>query len=341
MSVNIKRVAEMAGVSVATISRVLNHPEKVLPETRQRVLEIMREQNYTPNWFARGLNRARTHTIALVVPNIESNTCQKIISGIETVAYNKESSVFLCNTRNDPGATLTYLKMMLSRRVDGIILVSPVPESESRRMLADTSVPSVHVGKVAPGGNEANCYLDYEEGLGRLADHLMGLGHRTIDLLCHNPGNYESLSLEEGFCRARGERGFAGVVHRAETTIQGGYLAARKLIEHGKLPQALITASHEQAFGVMKAARDLAVPVPERLALAAMTDSDLCSIVAPALTSLEQPALRLGMVAARMLFDRIETGELLPDVPRTLILQSTIKIRRSCGNTKYIYEARD
>ena len=98
---NIRKVAEMAGVSVATISRVLNHPEQVLPETRDHVLAVMKEQNYTPNWFARGLNLGITKTIALLVPEIESETQQRIISGIETVARNKGYAVFFCNTHGD------------------------------------------------------------------------------------------------------------------------------------------------------------------------------------------------------------------------------------------------
>ncbi|SIQ94178.1 transcriptional regulator, LacI family [Alkalispirochaeta americana] len=341
MGVNIKGIAEMAGVSVATISRVLNHPEKVLPETRQRVLEIMREQDYTPNWFARGLNRARTHTIALVVPNIENSTCQKIISGIETVAYNKQSTVFLCNTRNDPEALCSYLKMMLSRRVDGIILVTPLLKAEAEQMLSDPSVPSVYVGKYPVRGRETICYLDYEEGVGRLADHLTGLGHHSIDLLRDTVRNYETDSMEEGFHEARDKYGFTGVVHEAENTIQGGYIAARKILTRGELPDALITASHDQAFGVIKAAHDLDISIPGKLALSAMTNSDMCSIVSPGLTSLEQPALRLGMVAARMLFDRIENEEFALDVPQKVILQSTLKIRASCGNTKHIYEIHD
>ena len=331
----------MAGVSVATISRVLNHPERVLPETRSRVLEVMREQNYTPNWFARGLNRAKTNTIALLVPNIEYGTYQKIISGIETVAYNKENAVFLCNTRNNADAEHSYLNMVLSRRVDGIVLVSSLLDDSHVQLLAETTIPLIHIGKrrIRDGGTV--CYLDYERDVSRLVQHLVDMGHRRIDLLQDSAKNRESSRVEVGFLHAAGAAGVLGTVHYGENSVQGGYVTARRLIQDNDIPAALITASNEQALGVLKAARDVGLPIPDRLALAAMTDSDICSIVTPAVTSMEQPALRLGMVAARMLFDEIENETLEIGVPQEVILQSKIKIRHSCGNTKYIYEWQD
>ena len=122
--VNIKEIAQLAGVSVATISRVLNHPEQVLPETRERVLAIMEANDYTPNWFARGLNLGRTNTIALLLPNIQSCLYQRIFSGVETVARSKQYVVLSCHTHGDPALECDYLKTAQTRRIDGVILVA-------------------------------------------------------------------------------------------------------------------------------------------------------------------------------------------------------------------------
>ena len=113
----------MAGVSVATISRVLNHPEQVLPETRERVLAVMREQDYTPNWFARGLNLGKSNIISLLIPTIESSFYQQITSGIETISRSKGYAVFFCDTHSDEQIEAEYLKMAETRRIDGMILV--------------------------------------------------------------------------------------------------------------------------------------------------------------------------------------------------------------------------
>jgi LacI family transcriptional regulator len=339
--VNIKKVAEMAGVSVATISRVLNHPERVLPETRENVLRIIREQDYTPNWFARGLNLARTDTIALLVPNIDSGPHQQIISGIETVAYNKENAVFLCNTRNDPDGEYNYLRRVISRRVDGIVLVSSLLQDRQMDILASTDIPAVHIGSQRLSCCRTSCRIDLEEGVYRLTEHLIVQTHRRIDLLLEDLQNPEHPAIIGGFRKALDRTGATGNIHYGPHSVQGGYITATKLARTGNLPDALVTISDEQAFGVMKAARDLDIAIPERLALASMNDSDMCSIVTPAVTSLEQPALRLGMVAARMLFDEIEHDELEPIGPQEVILQPTLKIRHSCGNRKYIYELQD
>jgi LacI family transcriptional regulator len=113
------------------------------------------------------------------------------------------------------------------------------------------------------------------------------------------------------------------------------------MIQRGELPRALITAGDGQALGVMKAAQDLGVSVPGQLALASMTDSPMCALISPPLTAMELPANKLGMAAARLLFDSIENKDLELGVPQEMILQPKLKIRKSCGNTKYIYELFD
>ena len=131
---NIKEVAKAAGVSVATISRVLNHPEQVQPETKNHVLEVMQQLNYQPNWFARGLNIGKTGTIALLSPSIEDHGFLEIVAGVETIARRKDHTVLLCNTHGDAQEELKCLKMVLARQVDGIILAAPVSSPVSWRV---------------------------------------------------------------------------------------------------------------------------------------------------------------------------------------------------------------
>lgn len=331
----------MAGVSVATISRVLNHPELVTPETRGRVLAVMQDHNYSPNWFAQGLNRGKTNTIALLVPGIEYGLYQKIVSGIETVASNKRNAVFLCNTRNDPDAELDFLKLFINRRVAGMILVSPLLGDSQAELLSRARIPCVHIGKHRLPGCNANCYIDFEDGAYRLTKHLLSLGHRKIGIILDRSQARQSEQTALGYGRALRELACMEITHAADNGVQGGYAAARKIFQAGEFPQALLTISDEQAFGVMKAAQDVSLSIPEKLALACMTDSPMCSIVSPPLTSLDQPAQRLGMVAARMLFDAVEDEDLGMGDHREMILQSKLKIRKSCGNAKHIYELFD
>ena len=180
---NIKEIARAAGVSVATISRVLNHPEQVLPETREHVLAVMKEHHYTPNWFARGLNLGRTNTIALLVPNLELNRFQQLICGVETVARSKQYAVILCHTENDPAQELAYLEMVRTRHIDGVIFAPSSLSRQQREPLLSDGVPCVHVGRGAESGFDAMCYIDQEESAFRLTQHLLSLGHESIGLL--------------------------------------------------------------------------------------------------------------------------------------------------------------
>jgi LacI family transcriptional regulator len=340
---NIRKVAEMAGVSVATISRVLNHPEQVLPETRDHVLAVMKEQNYTPNWFARGLNLGNTKTIALLVPEIESETQQRIISGIETVARNKGYAVFFCNTHGNAQIEEESLSMCENRRVDGIALVSSNLSRERVLQTREGGIPCVHVGKNRYSGCDTLCYIDFEEGAYRLARHLLSFGYTSIGLLRNTAERYMSAQMENGFLSALREcpRAVESSLFSAEASVQSGYLFAQQQVQQGGMPVALITAGDGQALGVLKAAQDAGIAVPQALALASMTDSPVCGLVNPPITALELPASKLGMAAGRLLFDSIENKELELGVPQEMVLQPKLKIRRSCGNEKYIYELFD
>lgn len=324
---------------MATISRVLNHPEQVQPETRNHVLEVMRQLDYQPNWFARGLNIGKTGTIALLIPSIEDHGFLDVVTGVETIARRKEHTVLLCNTHADAQEEINCLKMVLNRQVDGVILVSSRLDTPTIQSLLKPEFPWVHVGGYAPGNCRSVCLIDYRKGAYQMTSHLLKLGHREITLLLDNRSQVEIDAITTGYRTALKEHGLScdRKILRAEGSVQGGYLMAQKLIQNDQLPPALITANERQAFGVTKAAMDEQIGIPDQLALACLNDSQITSILNPPLTALELPSHRLGLVAARMLFDGIESSD-SSYVPQEIILQPTLKVRRSCGNTKPIYE---
>lgn len=336
---NIKGVAKTAGVSVATISRVLNHPEQVQPETRERVLSVMRQLDYQPNWFARGLNIGKTGTIALLIPSIKDHGYLDVVTGVETIARRKEHTVLLCNTHADLQEEVNCLKMVLNRQVDGAILVSSRLEAEEVRALLKPDFPWVHVGGRAFGDCRNVCSIDYQRGAYQMTTHLLKMGHREITLLLDRRAPAEIDAITAGYRSALMEYDLPcdREILQAEGSVQGGYLLAQKLAQSHQLPPVLLAASEEQAFGIAKAAQDERIDIPGQLALACLQDSQIGSILNPPLTALELPAHRLGLTAARMLFDSIEGGGSAAG-PQEIVLQPTLKVRRSCGNTKPIYE---
>ncbi|MGI6616580.1 MAG: LacI family DNA-binding transcriptional regulator [Saccharofermentanales bacterium] len=337
---NIKRIAELAGVSVATVSRVINHPERVRDKTREHVLNVMHEYNYTPNWFAQSLNLESSKTIALLIPGIETNFFQQIISGVETVAGNKAYAVLFGQTSNLPTREAEFVDMMINRKVDGIIQVNSQLDLEKALSMQNLGLPRVHIGKNRILSNDTLCYLDIEEGALRMTRHLIELGHSSIMALLEETNSSTSEQMNSGFHRAL--RGAGHTVFfssaQAENSVRGGYLTVQRLILSKSIPGALVTASDLQAIGAMKAARDAQIKIPDDMALASLTDSAVCSVLSPALTALELPSKKLGMAAARMLIDQIEGILPYVDMPHDLILQPKLKIRESCGNTQDFYE---
>ena len=341
---NIQKIAELAGVSVATVSRVFNHPDKVLPETREKVLAVTEAHNFTPNWFARGLTIGTTKTIALIIPAIVSDLYQNIISGVETVAGNKGYAVIFGQTRGDWETEYNFLKLMKERKVDGIIHVGTIFAQESNEESLSLDMPLVHIGKNEGCDCKIHCYFDTDEAARRLLSHLTDLGHRSISLVYDKKQDKDiAVSVENALktlARESGDKVFFKS-YEAEDSTEGGYLALQRIIKENSLPDVLITAGDLQAIGTLKAARDSKLKIPQDLALASFNDSPVCSVVSPALTSVEMPAAKLGMTAARLIIDGIENEDDEAEYSQELILQPKLKIRESCGNTSDIFELFD
>ncbi len=335
---NIKEIAKLAGVSVATISRVLNHPEVVQENTRNHVLSVMKENSYTPNWFARSLNLDRTYTLALIIPNIENEMFQRITSGVEEIAHKKNYTILLCNTHNNIEKEEKYLEMIITRKVDGIIFATSTLSNEHLSYLKEEKIPFVFIGKSEVFREENSCYINFEESAFKMTQHLIEMNHNNIDLIIDESANSRSKYIIKGYEKAIDVSGKkTGNIHFCQNSIEGGFLTAKRLLGMGNMPRAIFASDDEIAFGIIKAAREENIDIPSNLAIAGFSNSPMDTLVVPELTSVEQPSKKLGMVAARMLFDLIEDVDNSSNTIQEIILQSTIKIRNSCGNEKHIY----
>ena len=143
---NIKQIAKAAGVSVATVSRVLNHPENVAPKTREKIQKIIEDAEYKPNWFAQGLNFNRTKTIGLIIPHILNSTYMEIAKGVEDVALQKGYTTFMCNVEKNSRIESEYIEQLLTRKVDGIILMFSFLQEENLKAVQQDGVPIVLIG---------------------------------------------------------------------------------------------------------------------------------------------------------------------------------------------------
>ena len=341
---NIKQIAKVAGVSVATVSRVMNHPESVAQTTRDKILKIMEEEEYKPNWFAQGLNFKKTKTIGLVIPHMLNSMYMEIAKGVEDVAQQKGYITFMCNVEKDQEIEKNYIEQLLTRRVDGIILMFSSLEEDYIKSVEEQDVPVVLIGedKCAKGFNTVK--VDCKKGAEMMLEQLIENGHKSIGILYGNDPEQESMDMLEGYKNILKNNKIEILdeyIKSVENTIEGGYLGAKKLIAK-QAPEAIFTTSDEIAYGAMDAIKDSGLKVPEDIAIAGFGNARMSNLVEPKLTTVELPFHKMGVYGARLLFDLIDAedkGEEKGDTdPKQIILQTKLRIRKSCGHKERIGE---
>ncbi|MBQ0079467.1 MAG: LacI family DNA-binding transcriptional regulator [Eubacterium sp.] len=337
---NIKQIAKEAGVSVATVSRVLNHPENVAPATREKIQKIIDQAEYKPNWFAQGLNFNKTKTIGIIVPHILNTMYMEIAKGVEDVALQKGYITFIGNGEMNSNAENSYLQQLEMRRVDGIVIMFTSLEEERLREIEKKGVPIVLIGenKKIEGFNIVR--VDCKSGAEKMVKHLVASGHREIALLQGSDPETESMDIYEGYCNVLRENGIEvkkNLVSQVANSIEGGYLGAKKMIA-SENPDAIFTTSDEIAYGAMDALKDAGVRVPEDVAIAGYGNNRMSNMVEPKLTTAELPYHMMGVYGARLLFDLIEDDGKNKPEPKVITLQSKMKVRKSCGHKERIGE---
>ncbi len=335
---NIREIAKAAGVSVATVSRVLNHPETVAPATRERIQKIIDEAEYRPNWFAQGLNFNKTQTIGVVVPHVRS-AYMDVVSGIEEVARPKGYITFLCNVEKDPRIEKEYVEQLIMRKVDGIILLFSALEEKYISLIESEKIPVVLIGENREARRFNSVKADCRAGSAEMIAHLIEVGHKRINLLCGSEPVRETSEMLNGYknvLRANGIPIDDRRILKTENTIEGGYIAAKRVITEG-IPDAIFVTSDEMAYGAIEALKDSGLKIPGDIAVAGFGNHRMSNLIEPKLTTVEVPFRKMGIYGARILFDQIEEEESGKD-PRHIILQSRLRVRRSCGHTERIGE---
>lgn len=337
---NIKQIAKAAGVSVATVSRVMNHPETVAPKTREKIQAIIEEKEYKPNWFARGLNFNETKTIGVIIPNMLNTMYMEMAKGVEDVAERKGYVVFICNTEKRRDMEKSYIEHMLTRRVDGLIIMYSSLDAEYLKTVEEQDVPVMLIGrnKALEGFNTVG--IDSGAGAGSMVQKLIDNGHQSVGIIYGDDPEGESLEMLEGYRRVMKENGLEikeEYIKLVNNTIEGGYLGAKKMIAGGA-PEAIFATSDEIAYGAMDAIKDSSLRVPDDIAVAGFGNYRMSNLLEPKLTTMEVPYHKMGVYGARLLFDLIEENDRSESNVKQIILQTKIRIRKSCGHKDRIEE---
>lgn len=334
MAVTITDVAEHAGVSAMTVSRVINGGQRVRADTRQRVERAIAELGYVPNSLARGLSSQKAGTLALIVPDVANPFFTLIVRGAENVARRAGYRMILCNTESELEREHEYIQEMLANRVEGL-LIAPAGDRSARhlKLLERHNVPFVLVDRAIEG---IECDLVQGDSIGgarRLVEHLVGLGHRRLALLGGEPEISTSRDRIKGFRQGLESAGLspaAGLEILSRFEITGGYQAALKMLELAELPTAIVAMNNMVAVGIVQALRERNIEVPGDIALVCFDDIQYASLLFPFLTAMVQPAETFGTIATQLLLERIDgrPGERR----RQVVLAPELVVRRSCGS---------
>lgn len=326
----IRDVARVAGVSTMTVSRVINKSGYTSLETRERVQRAIAELGYVPNAVARHFRSKQTMTIALVLSDITNPFFTTIARGVEDVAGPRGFAVMFCNTDESETEETGYLRMLIQRQVDGVLLVPASSSVEPLRLLRAHKVPVVVIDRRVPSRGVDQVRCDSEEGAYTLARHLLDLGHRRIAMLTGRRNISTAVDRVAGYQRALTE---AGVVVDPELVryggfgLAGGYLMAQEVLASSSRPTALLTANNFIAFGALRALREAGLHVPDDMSLVCFDDLPEEWLIDPFLTVVDQPAYEMGRQAAELLFERLDAG--VHAAARSIIMPGKFIVRRS------------
>jgi LacI family transcriptional regulator len=338
----IRDVARRAGVSTMTVSRVINNSGYTSQATRERVERAVADLGYVPNAVARHLRSKQTKAIALVLSDITNPFFTTIARGVEDVAGPRGFSVMFCNTDESEDEEARYLRLLIERQVDGVLLVPAGSPNPSIRLLRSHKVPLVVLDRRVPGRQVDNVRCDSEAGAHALARHLIGLGHRRIGVLTGRRAISTSLDRVAGVRRALEEAGleldealvrWGGFNFGNLNLADGHQMAEDVLAATDDPPTALFAANNFIAFGAIRALREMGLRVPEDISVVAFDDLPAEWVSDPFLTVAAQPAYDIGRHAAEMMIgsltgERKKTGESLV-LPFELIVRHSTAAPRS------------
>lgn len=321
---NIKEVAHHAGLSVASVSRVMAGHAGVSEATRQRVLAAVKALDYRPDLAARRLRSRRTDTIGLIVSDIRNPFFTEVSRAVEDVAYQQQWRVILCNADENPDKEAAYLDLMRDENVSGVIL-SPTLARLARFRPADYPFPVVLIDRCERDTAADAVVLDNVDAAYRLAAHLIENGYRRIGCL-YGAVSATGHQRQEGYAAAMAAHGLKPQAVAALATVDQARTAAGNLLQQESRPDALLASSGLILLGATEALRAAQLRFPEDVALAGFDDLPWTRLVEPAITVIAQPTDDLGRAAIHLLQQRIAQPD---QAVRRVVLRGELRVRGS------------
>jgi LacI family transcriptional regulator len=329
-SITLRDVAKYAGVSPKTVSNVINNWPYITDATRQKVQDAIDTLGYRPSGLATSLRTGWTNTIGVMIPDITNPFFGQAVRGCEDVLYAAGYSIFLCNTGEDPEKERTYLDMLVSRGVDGLLMFGARSNDAVLTAIVHDAIPIVAEDSPAKHNNTTGIDIDNVSGARMATEHLAARGHKRIGHLAGIVGRQAAETRIEGYRQGLENAGLSyerDLVYRCMHSIRGGYQSALRIIQEQK-PTALFCYNDLMAIGAMVACRQLDLDVPKDMAIVGFDDIAIASLVEPALTTVRVRQYEMGRLASQLLLERL-SGKKIP--PAHILFPVELVVRSSCG----------
>ncbi len=328
---NMKQIAQTAGVSLGTVSNVLNGSAIVSEPLRRRVLETVEVLGYQPSQLARGLRRDKTNMIGMIIPDVTNPFFPAVVRGAEDIAFSNGYRLVLCNTDNDHSKELTHLNELRTYLPSGLIVI-PSNFSDLTKQAESyhrSGAAVVCVDRLPKRWQGDSVTVANEEGAYAATQYLIKLGHRRIAVIT-GPLHFTNAEQRvRGFRRAMKEAGLTVApeyLQESSFDLSGGHSKALLLLRMLPRPTAIFAGNDMIAMGVIQTIHELGLHCPNDLSVIGFDDLEFAALISPPLTSVFQPGYQLGATAARILLDRVQGNK---GPARHIVLPTEIRIRES------------
>lgn len=330
MSVTIKDVAKKAGVSISTVSRVINNSKPVSNEIRQKVQAVIEETGYVPNPVARSLVMKKSQLIGVVIPDVSNFFISEILGGIEEIGKMYGYDILLCNTYGDIDQEIRYLSLLKAKQVEGIVFMTWKLQDRLVDYLSSIELPIVLINRNTSNLDLPSVSIDNFSASYKMVKYLIESGHRKIALIRNNL-DQDTFGLDQykGYKKALDDFGIKfdeGLVKYGNYRLQESYEIVEDLINKNQLPTAIFATSDLMAIGAINCLLDKGYRVPEDVSVVGYNDVKLASIYRPNLTTIHQPIYDIGAVAIRMIIKKINREKIdnhIVILPHELIIRNS------------------
>jgi len=329
---SIRDVAELAGVSTATVSHVINGTRYVSPELTERVQAVLLELNYQPDAVARSLRRRETLTIGLLIPSLEIPFFAAVAYSIERAAAEHDYNIILCNSEWQVETEALHLQSLLARQVDGLICISAKMNVAGIAPFIDAGTPVVMFERQMPGISLDAVGIDNLKGAYMATKHLLDLGHRLVAAITGKRISTVSERRLLGYQQALEEAGLPfdqAYVFRGDYQPETGCRAVEHFLSLPERPTAIFAFNDLMAIGALQTLRDWGLDAPEQMAVVGFDGIAISQHASPSLTTVRQPISRMGQTAVELLLQRIR-GE-GPEEAQYIELEPELIVRASTG----------